>query len=479
MKARNPHVLVVDDEEDLCELLALRLKHEGFVVTTCARAQDALEVLQHRAIDAVLLDLRLEDDNGLDLLSQVLNRNADMPVIMLTAHGTTETAVEAMKRGAYGFLTKPFDDHELVQELRHAVDHSHLRREVAGLRRMVGGNGSQRLLGTSPRISAAREVIARAAGTEATVLIFGESGTGKELAARTIHDLSSRHDKPFIAINCGALPSELLESELFGHVRGAFTGANREKEGLFAVANEGTLFLDEVGDAPPDVQLKLLRVLQERQFIPVGSTEPRTTDVRIVAATNRDLAQSVYDGKFREDLYYRLHVVPVTMPALRTRVEDIPILAQVFLSRAALQYRLVAPEITEQAVKFLIQHPWPGNVRELANVVEAAAVMSRDGTITVDQLQAVLPRLPRARAEPLHEFVLGQDKSEPLPPLSEAKQNFEREYLVVLMKQCNGNVSAAARVAGRNRSDLHELLRRHGLQAADYRSASPAPSVES
>lgn len=473
MKARNPHVLVVDDEEDLCELLALRLKHEGFLVTTCARPQDALLALQQHPLDAVLLDLRLEDDNGLDLLTQVLNRNADMPIIMLTAHGTTETAVEAMKRGAYGFLTKPFDDHELVQELRHAVDHSHLRREVAGLRRMVGGNGSQRLLGTSPRISVAREIIARAASTEATVLILGESGTGKELAARTIHDLSPRHDKPFVAINCGALPHDLLESELFGHMRGAFTGANREKEGLFAVANEGTLFLDEVGDAPAEVQLKLLRVLQERLFIPVGATEPRATDVRIVAATNRDLAQAVYEGRFREDLYYRLHVVPVTMPTLRSRVEDIPILAQVFLSRAALQYRLSAPEITEQALKFLLKHSWPGNVRELANVVEAAAVMSRDGTITADHIEAVLPRPPRARSEPIRDsLVEGHDVSAPLPPLSEAKQLFERNYLITLMKQCNGNVSAAARMADRNRSDLHELLRRHGLQAASYRGSS-------
>src|SRR5690606_1038834 len=229
-------------------------------------------------------------------------------------------------------------------------------------------------LGTSASIAEVRERITRAAGTEATVLILGESGTGKEVAARNLHELSARHDKPFIAINCGALPADLLESELFGHVRGAFTGAIREKEGLFAAADGGTLFLDEVGDAPAEVQVKLLRVLQERRFIPVGATEAKATDVRIVAATNRDLAQGVSDGTFREDLYYRLHVVPLKMPPLRERLEDIPILADVFLSRANAQHQLGRPKLSDSATKFLLSHDWPGNVRELANVIEAAAV---------------------------------------------------------------------------------------------------------
>lgn len=474
MKARKPHVLVVDDEEDLCELLALRLQHEGFSVTTCAGSKRALEVLESSSVDAILLDLRLEEESGLDLLTQALHRSADLPIIMLTAHGTDELAVEAMKRGAYGFLTKPFDDHELVQELRHAVDHSHLKREVAGLRRMIGGgNGLPRLLGTSPSISEAREVIARAAATEATVLILGESGTGKEVAARTLHELSPRHDRPFVALNCGALPGDLLESELFGHVRGAFTGAVREKEGLFAAAHEGTLFLDEIGDAPLDVQVKLLRVLQERSFIPVGATEARAADVRLVAATNRDLIQNVREGRFREDLYYRLHVVPVRMPPLRARVEDIPILARVFLSRAALQYRLPKPELSEEAVRFLLEHSWPGNVRELANVVEAAAVMSRDGTLGVEHIRAVLPR-PVQEPPPPDSVDLTPSAlfGSELPQLREAKIRFEREYLTLVMQRAQGNVSAAARLAGRNRSDFHELLRRHGLHSGAFREGS-------
>lgn len=467
-----PHVLVVDDELDLCELLSLRLRHEGFLTSVCGTAREALEALEKNRIDAVLLDLRLEEDDGLDLLSELLHRSADLPVIMLTAHGTTETAVEAMKRGAYGFLTKPFDDHELVLELRHAVDHGNLKREVAGLRRMVGGSSSQRLLGTSAQIAETRERIARAAGTEATVLLLGESGTGKELAARNLHDLSPRHEGPFVAINCGALPGDLLESELFGHVRGAFTGAIKEKEGLFAAAQKGTVFLDEVGDAPPEVQVKLLRVLENRNYTPVGATDPRPTDVRVVAATNQDLARLVGEGRFREDLYYRLHVVPVWMPPLRERVEDIPILAEVFLARTSRQYRLSRVELSGEALEFLVGHHWPGNVRELANVVEAAAVMSRDGVITLNHLSAVLPRPPKDASRPPQATPPGSvptHNSTGILPLREAKRIFEREYLVRVLTECAGNVSAAARLAERNRSDFHDLLRRHDLNAIDFR----------
>lgn len=521
-----PHILIVDDEADLCELLTLRLTHEGFRATACATARDALAVLERNSIDAVLLDLRLEEDDGMDLLSLVLERSAELPVIMLTAHGTTETAVEAMKRGAYGFLTKPFDDHELVQELRHAVEHSSLKREVASLRRVVGGVSSVRLLGTSAPISRVREILARAAPTDATLLVLGESGTGKELAARTLHELSERKGGPFVAVNCGALPAELLESELFGHVRGAFTGATKDKEGLFAAAHGGTLFLDEIGDAPPEVQVKLLRALQERAFLPVGATELRSVDVRIVAATNHDLWQSVHAGRFRQDLYYRLHVVPVTMPPLRERPDDIPVLAEVFLARACARHHLPRPSITEAAMAMLTAHDWPGNVRELSNAIEAAAVMSRDGTLTPTQLEGVLSSSRSARTSPgirpaafqhtggrvggspssgapLGESQRGAGGAPPSPisatfalptaapptaaspgaglpsaaqpdilPLREAKEAFEREYLRTVMQRCQGNVTAAARLAGRNRSDFHELLRRHDIRGASFRPAS-------
>ncbi len=472
MKKSKPHVLVVDDEFDLCELLSLRLRHEGFDCTSCGTGTEAMGVLKSMTIDAVLLDFRLEEEDGLDVLENILQSSGDLPVIVLTAHGTPEAAVEAMKRGAYGFLTKPFDDQELVTELRHAVDHGNLKREVAGLRRMLGGNGAARLLGTSAGIADVRERIARAATTEATVLITGESGTGKEVAARNLHELSTRHDKPFVAINCGALPADLLESELFGFVRGAFTGAVREKDGLFSAADGGTLFLDEIGDAPPEVQVKLLRVLQERSFLPIGATEARATDVRIVAATNRDLASAVREGSFREDLYYRLHVVPILMPPLRNRREDIAILADVFLSRANAQHRLEHSRFSEDALRFLLSHSWPGNVRELANVIEAAAVMARDGAITVEQLAAVLPRSAREDSPDigLSPYSLS-DPDGTFPTLRDAKHEFERRYLISAMERCQGNVSAAARLANRNRSDFHDLLRKHGLVPAEFREA--------
>ncbi|HSN97798.1 MAG TPA: sigma-54 dependent transcriptional regulator, partial [Candidatus Nanopelagicales bacterium] len=368
--AQTPHVLIVDDEPHLCELLALRLEHHGYHVTTELTARGGIGALARERVDAMIVDLRLEDGDGLDVLTEVQKRSPDVPVVILTAHGTIETAVEAMKRGAYGFLTKPFHDHDLLQKLAHAVESAKLRREVAGLRRIVGAASDEmRLLGTSDRIAVVREIIARVAPTDATVLLLGESGTGKELAARSLHGLSPRRDLPFVAVNCSALPAELLESELFGHVRGAFTGALRDKEGLFASAHRGTLFLDEIGDAPAAVQVKLLRVLQERRFNRVGSTTEEEVDVRVIAATNRDLRSEVQEGRFHEDLFYRLHVVPIVMPPLRERVEDIPLLCEVFLARAAARYGFPEPHVSTDALRVLLAHPWPGNVREVANVM--------------------------------------------------------------------------------------------------------------
>lgn len=489
-----PHVLIIDDEEDLCELLTLRLEHHGFRTSSEQTSRAGLEVLEREVVDVIIVDLRLENENGLDLLSTVRQRSLDLPVIVLTAHGTIETAVEAMRRGAYGFLTKPFDDHELLQKLDHAVERGRLRRELAGLRRIVGQTSSDsRLLGTSTALAAVREVIDRVAPTEVNVLVLGESGTGKEVAARCIHEASARRAAPFVAINCGALPPDLLESELFGHVRGAFTGAARDKEGLFAAANGGTLFLDEVGDAPPGVQVKLLRVLQERTYLPVGATEPRSANVRVIAATNRDLRADVDAGRFREDLFYRLHVVPLTMPPLRERREDIPLLAEVFLTRACAQNGLHSPHLTSEALRLLLSHDWPGNVRELANVVEGAAVLSTDGCLRPDHLRAVIPRrgaegesfesAPPAQA--LATATRIADPSASLPPMREAREAFDRYYIEEALRRTGGNVSAAAKIAGRNRTDFHELLRRHEINASDFREAAQrdgtqreAPSAE-
>ena len=482
-------LLIVDDDDDLRQDLVHLFRKQGHEVTAAVSGEDALNKAAHARFDVALLDLHLPGISGIDVLAKLKEQQPELEALMLTAHSSIETAVEAMRRGAYGFLTKPFDDHELLQKLEHAVERIALRREVAGLRRIVGaGAPRERLHGTSVGISHVREVIARVAPTDASVLILGESGTGKEVAARSIHELSLRATAPFVAVNCGALPADLLESELFGYVKGAFTGASRNKDGLLAAAEGGTLFLDEVGDAPLSVQVKLLRVLQERVYLRLGSTDPISADVRILAATNRELGADIENGRFREDLFYRLHVVPLRMPPLRECREDIPLLAEVFLSRAAAQHNLGSIHAAPEAVQALIGHTWPGNVRELANVVEGAAVLCREGRLGPEQLSAVIAGLPRADAPTLARAAASQRDArdarsftliseldaagQGFPPLRVARDAFDRFYLEEALRRAAGNVSTAAKMAGRNRTDFHDLLRRHALQAADFRDGS-------
>jgi two-component system response regulator GlrR len=405
---------------------------------------------------------------------------------MLTAHGTIDTAVEAMRRGAFGFLTKPFNHHELLQRVRHAIENASLRREVADFRRIVGEEIDGSILGTSRAIASVRELIARVAPTDVTVLLTGESGTGKELAARSIHQLSQRAKGAFVAVNCGAIPSELLESELFGHVKGAFTGAAKDRDGLFAAARGGTLFLDEIGDAPLHVQVKLLRVLQERRYTPIGSTVEREADVRVLAATHRDLRADVARGRFREDLFFRLHVVPLEMPPLRERREDVVMLAEVFLERASARHKLPVPALAQDSIDWLLAFSWPGNVRELANLMEAATVLASGSELRAAALSrlagAAAPRgavTSATQSAPLDErdgsnesaeltsidpVRVLTDQARPLPPLKEARDAFERAYLTEVLRRASGNVTAAARVAGRNRTDFYDLLRRHSIR---------------
>lgn len=467
-------LLVVDDDPELCTLLTLRLEAQGYTVSTAGTVRRAIQALDLRW-DAVLVDLRLPDGTGLDVVKALRERAPDVPAIVLTAHGTIASAVEAMQLGAFGFLTKPFHDHELLEKIAQAVENGALRREVAGLRRLAfGSSADHQLLGTSGAITQVREIIERIAQTDVTVLVTGESGTGKELVARALHGASLRATRPFVAINCGAIPRELLESELFGHTRGAFTGASRDRDGVFAAAASSTLFLDEIGDAPPEVQVKLLRVLQEKRYTPVGSTVERSADVRVIAATNRDLRAEVAAGRFREDLYFRLHVVPVRVPPLRERKEDVALLAEMFLERAAARHHLDVPRLSREALSVLLRHPWPGNVRELANVMEASLLLARSSEIGPDALTGLVQDAPlaaptpapmgswlAAAIEPLH--------AAELPPLREARDAFERGYLVEVLRRSGGNVSAAARAAGRNRTDFYELMRRHGLSPTDFK----------
>jgi len=477
------HVLVVDDEEDLCVLIGMRLEHHGYAVTTEGTARGALELLTRELFDVVILDLRLEDADGMQVLQRIRELDSDLPVVILTAHGSIEAAVEATQLGAYGFLTKPFHDHELLQTLEHAQEGLQLRRQLARFRRMVGETAEgDCLTGTSDAIQQVRSLIARIAPSEVSVLVTGESGTGKELAARSVHALSPRRGRRFVALNCAALPPELLESELFGHVRGAFTSAHRDKKGLLEVAEGGTLFLDEVADAPLSVQAKLLRVLQERRYTPLGATSERDCDVRIVAATNRDLEEAVTAGRFREDLYFRLHVVPVRMPALRERREDIPPLADLFLNRAAQRDGVGRARLDADAVRLLCRHPWPGNVRELANMMTGAALLAHDGRVGPKEIAAVLPELradaaveppPAPDAPPTDDVVRDASRamtgSSALPSMRDAREAFDRAYLEECLRRCRGNVTAAARLSGRNRTDFHDLLRRHDIDANAYR----------
>ncbi len=473
-----PRVLVVDDDREMCELLALRLGSRGYCVLTAHSVQAALRIIGSEPIDTILLDLRLGTEDGATVLDSVHKRMPDVPVLIITAHGSIETAVATMRRGAFGFVTKPFNSHDLLQQLAHAIESVRLRREVAGLRRFVGAAGSEaHIVGISPQIEQVREMIARLAPTEATVLILGESGTGKELVARAIHTLSPRSKGPFVAVNCAALAADLLESTLFGHARGAFTGAIADHEGHFGAARQGTLFLDEIGEAPLPVQAKLLRVLQERRYTRVGSTVEQEANVRILAATNRDLRQEIAERRFREDLFYRLHVLPIVMPPLRERPLDLPVLAHMFLARAAARYGVSAPRLSDAALEVLGAHSWPGNVRELGNVMEAAVLLAGGGEITAEHLvsigssattaSAVLDDFARATSRLLTQYAATD--APPLPTLREARDALEVAYLDAVLQRTGGSVAQAARLAGRNRTDFYDLLRRHGR--------SPTPSA--
>ncbi|MBX3231293.1 MAG: sigma-54-dependent Fis family transcriptional regulator [Labilithrix sp.] len=468
-----PHVLLVDDDQELCELLSIRIEAAGYRISVEHDVKGALARVGREQFDCVLLDLRLGNENGFDVLDGVAKRSAEMPVIMITAHGTIDLAVEAMKKGATGFVTKPFHDHDLLQKVKQTIEASRMRRELAGLRRLVGAPDDRtRLVGVSPAIERVREMIALVAGSDSTVLILGESGTGKELVARCIRALSSRKDGPFVAVNCAGLSAELLESTLFGHKRGAFTGAVADREGLFGAAKKGTLFLDEIGETPLEVQAKLLRVLQERRYTAVGSTMEQEADVRIIAATNRDLRQEIAEKRFREDLFYRLHVVPIAMPPIRDRADDIPLLAEMFLERAAARMNRPAPKLGQRALAVLTAHPWPGNVRELENVMEAAVLLCRSDELDVNHLPGIGTATSPAPAGGLSDIARGSEAmfapylpaSAPAPPpLREARDAFERAYVHAILKRSGGNVTAAAKLAERNRTDFYDLMRRHGV----------------
>jgi two-component system response regulator GlrR len=447
-------LLVVDDDADLLKLLSMRLGAAGYQVSTASSAEQALAQIAVRRPQLVLSDVQLPGRDGLALFDAIRERHPALPVILLTAHGTIPDAVEATARGVYTYLTKPFDGKALLDTIARALSlpagspPAQQQQQTAGWRAEI-----------ISRSNVMSELLAEAklvAASEASVLIRGESGSGKELLARAIHKASARAGRPFVAVNCGAIPEPLLESELFGHVKGAFTGALAHHRGLFQAADGGSLFLDEIGDMPPALQVKLLRVLQERMVRPVGATAALPVDVRILSATHRDLDAALAEGQFREDLYYRLNVVSLTLPTLGERREDIPLLAQHFLSRLALKYGKPLNGFAPDALKALSLAAWPGNVRQLHNVVEQVSALATTPLIPLSLVQRAL-RLPSMQ-------VLSY---------AEARRRFEHEYLVGLLKLTDGHVADAARLAERNRTEFYRLLQKHGLTPDLFRNDGP------
>lgn len=436
-------LLLVDDDPSLLKLLGMRLRSEGYQVTTAGSGPEALRLLQKDKIELVISDLRMDEMDGLALFGEIQKRHTNLPVIILTAHGSIPDAVSATQQGVFSFLTKPVDKDALYKAIDEAL---------AQQAPVSDDRWREAIVTRSPLMLRLLEQAHMVAQSDVSVLINGQSGTGKEMLAQAIHAASPRNGKPFVAINCGALPEQLLESELFGHAKGAFTGAVSARDGLFKTAGGGTLFLDEIGDMPQPLQVKLLRVLQERKVRPLGSDHDSEIDVRIISATHRDLPKAMEKKEFREDLFYRLNVVNLKIPALHQRTEDIPLLANHLLRQAAERHKPQIRSFSVDAMKRLMAASWPGNVRQLVNVIEQCVALSSSPVIS----------------DALVEQALSGENSA-LPTFAEARNQFELNYLRKLLQMTKGNVTNAARLAGRNRTEFYKLLSRHELDASDFK----------
>jgi two-component system, NtrC family, response regulator AtoC len=456
-------LLVVDDEREMCALLEAGLTRRGFEVTSRTSGDAALALLDETDFDAIVVDLNMPGTSGLDVAAWVAANRADTPVVVITAFGNLETAVAAIRAGAYDFLTKPFEIETISLTVGRAVGYRRLRVEVRRLRLVAEASGADAtatglggtpLVGRSPAMRRVYDTVLRAAATDASILVTGESGTGKELVARALHDKGRRAGGPFVAINCGALPESLLESELFGHARGSFTDAHTSRAGLLVRASGGTLFLDEIGEAPAGLQAKLLRALEERRVRPVGGDDERPFDARIVCATNRDVEAEIESGRFRSDLYYRINVIRIDLPPLRERGDDVLLLAQRLVAQIAAATGKSVAGIAAPAAEKLLAYAWPGNVRELRNCIERAVALTRFEEITVADLPEAIQDYRRSR------LVLDLDDPGQLPPLEEV----ERRYILRVLEAVHGHRTRAAEVLGLDRKTLYRKLERYGIQ---------------
>ena len=453
-------VLVVDDDDAHRGMLRMMLKSWGYTVEEAADGDEAVEKVHAKAFDAVLTDVRMGKVNGIEAMKQILSYNPSLPVILMTAYSSVETAVDALRIGAYDYLIKPLDFDALKETLNKAIEHSRLGVENRELRRQFSEeNASTEILGRSPAITSMLSMIRTVAPTEATVLITGESGTGKELVARALHAQSLRKNEPLVTVNCAALAETLLESELFGHEKGAFTGADKRREGRFKQADRGTLFLDEIGEMPIGVQAKLLRALQQGEIQRVGSDKSEHVDVRVIAATNRDLRKEVEERRFREDLYFRLNVISLEVPPLRLRKEDIPLLAAHFLSHYAERNHKNVKGFSAQCMDMLLHYDWPGNVRELQNAVERAVILCTGEYVTGPELPVNIAKLA-AEAMPKSTEVSSSLAGLPL-------EEVERRAIEETLRETGDNKSAAARKLGITRATLHKKLRKYGSDKGD------------
>ena len=447
-------ILLVDDDRSLIEVLKVRIESAGYEVATALNEKQAIEVVKGERFDLAIIDLQLEHMDGISLMKEIRLYSLNMPVIILTAHGTIESSVRAMQHGAYSYLTKPFNAQDLLFQIEKAMENRKLAWEIRRLKDLLSekydfGN----IVAKSEKMKGVLETVSRIAGKDSTVYIHGESGTGKELIAKAIHLASNRKNKPFVALNCAAIPETLLESKLFGHEKGAFTGATQSARGSFTQAQQGTIFLDEIGDMSLTIQAKVLRVLQERQFYPVGSEKLVNVDIRVIVATNKNLEEEVRKGLFRKDLFYRIHIIPIFLPPLRERKEDIQPLAEHFVKKFNQSMKMDIKGLTFEAINKLLLYDWPGNVRELENMIEYAMNMTSVNHLTGDH---ILPSQAPADTE--------ASKS-----LKEIKEDVERNCLISYLQSCKGNVSNAAVMAGRHRTDFYTLLNKHNLNAVDFR----------